>query len=703
MADEKKPNEASEIISDEKKPIEEKPRPPTKRIPRPSHEDFTKKVTAINASIKTCRERLDEIKGLLDSRQGSKEAYEASRSTMIMKLKEIQDVTKVLITERNSLREQLNNIKEPRMEGGRAAFLKKGRPMTSEEINQEVRELEFQLATSSLTVKEEKEVMAKVALLKAKEDRQTLFDKVKAKETEIDKSKEVENAERQVLEKLREEYFRQFEQVPTLIAERDRLRAFVSTLRDQLTQVKVLYNKELEAWRENDNIMRQLEWKDKQEKYEKQKLERVEFAKQKDEERKARVEEYNRHNPYEEDLGLIDNLCLYLQSSVPKASPDTDLSSSQAAATSVSAASDSKGYFKRKGEEEDLGWFAGTAGKKGKKGSGSKPSTPPSALKGDKQAGAPKSDKLVHALDKFLAFERFKITAPLLIADIPATLDKLAVKKEEFKKREAVWKETIAKGGHYVRQEEDSAAAAPAPKDKAPKTDVTVVRIEEFPSLDVATGRVKKVTPEPAEIEPVEGDAGFKTNEEEIEAVESSAEAEKAAENAAEADKAMAEAETVLRAIEDDVRAEEETVLATPAEDVIPPVDEDVVPPVEEDEVPPVESHAEAPVEEAPVEDVPDAEDDEEEENDDEEISHPEAETIAVTETIAIEADTAASEPAVSETPSVATASPEEPVDAVAADAIAAAVIDQDQVIADALEDSVLEEVPETVKTEAAP
>eukprot|EP00741_Cyanophora_paradoxa_P020430 tig00021254_g19720.t1 len=554
-----------------------------KRFPQPNREQFEKQLAAINESMDECRKKLAEIKEQLDSREGNKGQFHDAESAELEKLKALQKVTRELNNERNAIRAELDALKSQptgAAAGGAApvAPAPRAKPaFTSlEDINKQIRELEFQLATSTLSLKEEKQVLSDIKALqaareaasgrdvavasvadssqnpaqKAKADRQAVFDRLKAKEDEIRRAREAEDAQRTVFENMRANRAASNSSVPTLIATRKILRDHMNELFQHSKQMRDDYFKRLQEWRINEKI-----WYE-QTKHEREasRQARMQERKQRDDEREARRAEYMRRNPYEADLEMVDVIIAYLKPLNPNAEAAAPEPAAAAASSApIAGTKDAKGFWRKRDDEEDLGGLFGGLGKK-KKGAEKKPAAP----------AAKKPERLIHSVEKIAAFDKFKVKPPFMNTDVPAAIEALLAKKETMKKKEEEWKRRLEAGEPLPPVEDEqepvvvkTATEKPAKPTKVPDT----VKLDEFPSLGAAhkkggaASSSAAAAPAPAPAAEAaaaaaeeEGDVDAKYERLVAEADKFAAEAAKAAEEEAKAAAAEAAAEEAAAA-----------------------------------------------------------------------------------------------------------------------------------------------------------
>ena len=172
---------------------------------------------------------------------------------------------------------------------------KKDRPrMSVATVDERIAGLEHRRATETLTLKEEKEVMAEIKALRAsragiagydqnfkelegqREKNNSSRKEIKAQMDELDKEIDVLSEKQTELRaELEKPEFKVENKIPELAKERDELRPLVTKLYEELRALRDAYKKENDEWWESEKVWREIDRKERQKKWEadrKQKL-----------------------------------------------------------------------------------------------------------------------------------------------------------------------------------------------------------------------------------------------------------------------------------------------------------------------------------------------------------------------------------------------------------------------------------------------
>merc|ERR1719389_635491 len=311
--------------------------------------------------------------------------------------------------------------------------LKKSMSYTSEEqINDRIRELDHQMVVSSMSLKEEKEILKEIAELKKNrpkishlnnmEEKVSNFDSTLPVKERLDTIKAKLNEERDAKKVVSEQYKAlmderqsQMGDMPELFEEREALNKKIAEkikerneLRDEFRAAEREFNAYLTAVRNARADRARAERAERDLEYEK--------------ERRVRAAEKLSEQPHIAETQLIDQTVSFLQSLMPK------VVESQEAAKKEIVHNTKAGeiVLAKKGEEEEY-YFAPTKKAKASKAKGKK----------DESSSKP----IKHNAETFNLFSKLKLDAPVTTDEIPALLEKLEAQRKVYEAKIKEWEE----------------------------------------------------------------------------------------------------------------------------------------------------------------------------------------------------------------------------------------------------------------------
>ena len=373
---------------------------------------------------------------------------------------ELKATFRGVLEAKSGLRDQLNALEKERdRKRAEARSLRENMQYSRvEQVDEEIKKLEYRHTHTSLTLQEEKKVLQQMKDLaktrdvvkdynekieKSSQDdasRTSLIEQIKEKDKLLNSLKSQEQQQVKVVAEIKEKEASQAINIPALIEERNAAYERIKVLRDEVKDLRTEFRaKEDEFWE------REREWREQQaverkrafEKREAERLEREQYRKQKELE--------NFVEPYTDEIILCDQLFHYLQ----KYAPSTEEAALNTTSSKVEIQAP-KGVGnvilskKSRNDEELDGWFAGSGGKsKGKKANGS------SALKNREK------EKISLSLDALTSFGKMKISPPTTVGDVAKCVEEVKAKKEHFVKLQSEDRE--------ARENKKEAETKPAP------------------------------------------------------------------------------------------------------------------------------------------------------------------------------------------------------------------------------------------------
>ncbi len=487
------------------------PNPRVKRLERPNRVALDEKIIELHAQVDAAQTRVQEIKTILDSKQQNKHFTSQEHLDARGRLSDLSATFRGILESKKALREELEiGDKERERRRGEARTLRDKLPYVRvEQIDEEIKKLEYRLSHTSLTLQEEKKVLQQIKDLTKSRDfvkdytdrmenishdegsRSALVEKIKEKDQLLNSLKDQEQQQRKILTDIREKEALQAVDIPALIDERNAAFEKMKALREEVKELRAEFRaKEDEFWE------REWEWKEQQSverklAYEKREAERRE----RDEVRKQRELE-NFVEPYTDEIILCDQLYSYLQkySHTTEETPSS-VPSQKAEILAPKGVGDVIPCKKNRNDEELEGWFAGY----GAKGKGKKVKAPP----------APKSrqkERISLSLDALTSFEKVALSPPTVMGDVFKSIKDLKAKKENFLKLQRMARE----GGENSMEESNKAQMNGTSSLGNPEMEVIEVETEGKEVKEVLNG-------EPGEVQAVSADLTANLEQEKIE------------------------------------------------------------------------------------------------------------------------------------------------------------------------------------------
>ncbi|KAI9265067.1 hypothetical protein BDA99DRAFT_507613 [Phascolomyces articulosus] len=407
-------------------------------IKKPNEEEHKKALEDINARIDKLKKQQDAVKEKINKLPGKSD--NTRRDELRTQLSDLRDkqaeikkgkqaVYEQLDALNDSIRKKVNNIK---------SFQAKVPYKTTAEVDARINELEAKIEAGVRLV-EEKKMLQEITLLKRS---RTQVEGLDEQQEAIDKERTIYNELRKNIDdseskKFSEQYEKANAELKTIQGDQNQAREARNKLYDERTRIKGLLDEEYNQLRSmrdeyrkaNDEyytFLRQLrEYKREQERLRKQQLEQ-----EKRQEAAQRELELASLPAFENEITLCENLGNFLQTFLNDGAASNNKENQQAAASSGQATLPGgrelnlpEGVvLKTKSEREEDYFVGGGKKKKGGKGSGG--------------AAKEKKEKAVDTLKLPLAtmegFFEIKVTVPTKISDIPATLEKLKERKEQY-------------------------------------------------------------------------------------------------------------------------------------------------------------------------------------------------------------------------------------------------------------------------------
>jgi hypothetical protein len=407
-----------------------------KRLERPNKAQLEEEVAKVFDEIDGIQGRIYEIKSLIDNKHHDKHASSGEVQEARNKLSELTSSFRSVMDEKKLIREELDHADKhrERMRADARSLRDKLPYVRVEQIDDEIRKLEYTMTHTSLSLQEEKKLMQQVKELSKSRDfvkdysdkldqitldessRGDFMDRIRAKDAILNDLRAKQEEQRNILAKIKERDSSQQSDIPALIEERNAAFEKVKVLREQVKELKADFRGKEEEYWERERQFKEQQAIQRRKDYEKREAER----KERDKIRKEREAE-NFVEPYTDEIIMIDQLSSYLLKYAPAAE---DASASAAPQKAEIVAPKGVGTVlvskKNKFDEETDSWFSGKS--KGRK------NKAPAATKSKAK------EKITLSLDALTSFQKVKLTPPTTVGDVTKSLEDLKLKKEDFSK-----------------------------------------------------------------------------------------------------------------------------------------------------------------------------------------------------------------------------------------------------------------------------
>ena len=450
---------------------EEKPKKPTmspemkelleqekaiEKVPQPDRTALDANNEKTQTAINALQEKLKAINDQVNAKSAGKEEHFKARDEIRAKLDEYQGKIDELEKKRTALMGGIQaKQKESRDKRQELNDMKKKLGFDSEEeIEKKIREIEVEMMTGSMTLKKEKELMAKMTELRkskpmvskyqAMESNMgptgevgTMKDNITDLQKQLAELRDAKKLQSQAYSKLMEARQKVMGDVPGLFEEREKINASIREKIQERNAERDEFRKQERAFNDYLGKVRELRGK-------RAKLEREARQAEWDEKRKEEKEaEGPPPLPFAEDLQYLENITKYLQPFLPKEAEKEEDKKEK-----VPDAIGGHMVLMSKESREDEFFYAPTKKKQLKK----------------KGGDGKKAKPIVHSMEALSFFDKYKLPTPADSAAVPATLEAVEAKVKEFKaKQEKKIEEDKKKAEKKAAGEtEEAEEAAPA-------------------------------------------------------------------------------------------------------------------------------------------------------------------------------------------------------------------------------------------------
>ncbi|CAD7949915.1 unnamed protein product [Amoebophrya sp. A120] len=402
--------------------------------PKPDDAAFKKRTDEVSAEIDAKKADMKKLTDKISGRNEGKEAYDEQKQALYNSMNSVKSEQQALIAQKKALQDQKRNTEKEEREAKRqlSALEKDVAHLTEEGIDNEIKKIEYTMATRSMSLKEEKEYMQQIKKLKAQrpqaQKQQKEYEAMKAKvdsgaqvdhnatfadqltqlEAAIKEKKSSHEDFYEQIQKLKQDRDSKMSGVSELIAKKKQLAEDVQELvanRNAIHEEKRAMQKTFNQWEQAERKKRQ------------QKIE----AERKEWEAKAEAErakwELEQPNPYLNETTLLEQTLDYCKNLLPKSEEAKAEEKKE-----VNAPDGVRVLMSKKDRDTEM-YFEATKKKSLKKKGGDKA----------------KATAIKHTAETFAIFDQLKVKAPMTTEHIPALMDQLNGQLASYMEKVKVW------------------------------------------------------------------------------------------------------------------------------------------------------------------------------------------------------------------------------------------------------------------------
>jgi len=416
-------------------PREPRPEDLIPKVEKPDEKVYEERQAAVTAEIDKLAAKQKELGAKIAERTGGKDEYQTQRAALRAEL----DTWQAKIDEIKAAKDKMAGaVADKRQEGlnqkQELSKMRKAVGYTSvEEMDKRMADIEYQMQTSSMPLREEKKLVAELQALKKDRPKIAQIHGLAAKIDGADKGEGIRADMKMLSEQMGamiEEKKKVSEKLKALSESRQNATGDLGeifTQREELsTKIKDLMAKRNEIRaekREKDNEFRAYQAevrKVRQEQAAKEREERQKQAKIRDKVRKAEQLDVQ---PHTQEITLINQTIAFCKSFT-----DNKTEEKKEEKKEIAHNLDGVELLSKKEERADEYYFVPTAKKKSKS-------------KGAKTSDSTSSKPIKHNAETFNLFAQLKLDAPISTADIPAVLEKLEAQLADYQAKVKEWEE----------------------------------------------------------------------------------------------------------------------------------------------------------------------------------------------------------------------------------------------------------------------
>jgi len=405
------------------------------KVSPPDKQAFEDKVAKIQEDIEKLQRKQKGISDKIAERSGGKDEFYAKKAELRAQLDELSGKINELYAKKDELEKAVTGKKE---EGKQMRTqlnnMKQSIGFTNEkDIDKRIADIEFQLCTTSMALKDEKKLLAEIQQLKRNRPKVSQVAQMESQLSNFDPGLSIKDQKQAIMDELqqyREAKKKVSDKMTELTEQRKAQTGDLGGILEQKEEISKLIGAKIKERNEVRDAFRQEEreynqYLAEQRKARQAKAEEERTARQAefDLRRKQREVEKLDDEPYVAERTLIEQTIFFCKSLVQE--KEEDKKEEKKEVTHDLKAGEEVLVSKENRDEEF--YFMPTKAKKTK----SK----------NKGSAAQSGKSIKHNAETFQLFDKLKLDAPLTTDDIPALLEKLEVQLEEYKAKVKEWEE----------------------------------------------------------------------------------------------------------------------------------------------------------------------------------------------------------------------------------------------------------------------
>jgi uncharacterized coiled-coil DUF342 family protein len=434
-----KPEAKAKAKAAAKEKVKEEPRPEDliPKVAMPNKEEYDEKLAAVQADIDKIQKQQQDLAKRISERSGGKDEYQAKRVELRAELDHWSGLIDGCKSQKDEISKTLGDAKaEGQQQRSELNKMKKSIGFTSEtEIDQEIARIEFKMHHSSVSLKEEKQLMDQIKQLKKDRPKVAGIHKLESSIGSDDKGLSLKESRKSIseqmgmyfeekkkvsekLKELNEQRKAETGDLPALIEEREGLSGKVREMSAKRQQIRAEHRaaeQEYYAYQAEIRKMRQ----------ERSAQERQ--ARQADYDKEKRVREAAKLDdpPHTSEITLIEQTIAFCKTF----SKESGAAAVEEKKEIVHGNLDGMEVMVSKKDRDEDMYFVPSKGKK------SKGKAKAAAAEGSEGKGKP----IKHSAETFQLFNQLKLDAPITTADIPGLLEKLEEKLADYQGKVKEW------------------------------------------------------------------------------------------------------------------------------------------------------------------------------------------------------------------------------------------------------------------------
>jgi len=417
-----------------KKPEREE-EPDIEKVEAPDRQALDDAIAKISDQISERQAKQAELSTKIAERSGGKDGFMTKKTELRGKLDELSGKINELMERKGNLQTAIGDKRQEGVEmRNQLNKMKKSIGFTNEtEIDDRIASLEFKLWTDTISLKEEKEMLKEMQELRRNRPKVSqvnkMEDSLQNRDTGKSYKEQIEVINQQIvvfkeakkgvseeLSTLMEGRKEQLGDLPKIFEQRDELS---KQIQDLIKDRNVLKDEFRQKEREYNAYKAELRNARMEKIAEERNAREAEFAKA----RRLKMAEKLDTQPHIQEITLIEQTILFCKNLVASKGPEKEEEKKEIARDNPEGTQ----VLAKKEDREEF-YFVPTAKKKNK-----------GKNKTAKAEGASKAIK--HNAATFGLFDALKVEAPITTDDIPATLEKLEAKLDEYTEKVKQWEE----------------------------------------------------------------------------------------------------------------------------------------------------------------------------------------------------------------------------------------------------------------------